>query len=401
MSGRKRRPRGSGSVYQKHRPGCARPQKGCVCVWWISYRGPDDARVSESSESHRKGDAQRLLDRRVGAREHNLPVIPRAEQLTFNAAAQAVIDDFNANGKRSVRDVKRRILKHLTPYFGGRRLVGITAADVTAYIVHRKAQGIQRENAVGAEPQLVRVSDVSNAQINRELQILKRTFSLAIKSGQIAMRPHIPMLRESSARAGFFEPDQLGRVLAHLPPEIRPVIEFASVTGWRIASEVLPLEWRQVDFHAGEVRLDAGTTKNGEGRVFPLTQRLRTMLQAQDAEREKLKKAGHIWPLLFFRMVAKGRGGKKEPKPITAFGKAWKNACKTAGCPGRIPHDLRRTAVRNLVRAGIPERVAMMMTGHKTRSVFERYNIVSGGDLKDAALKLDACAPALAEQAAR
>jgi integrase len=77
-------------------------------------------------------------------------------------------------------------------------------------------------------------------------------------------------------------------------------------------------------------------------------------------------------------------------KRITTFIKAFRAACTKAGCPGRIPHDLRRTAVRNLVRAGIPERVAMQMTGHKTRSVFERYNIVSECDLIDAAKKLNA-----------
>jgi integrase len=74
------------------------------------------------------------------------------------------------------------------------------------------------------------------------------------------------------------------------------------------------------------------------------------------------------------------------------FNKAWKVACRAAGCPGRIPHDMRRSAVRNLVRAGISERVAMMMTGHKTRSVFERYNITSPGDLRDAARLLDVAA---------
>ena len=89
-------------------------------------------------------------------------------------------------------------------------------------------------------------------------------------------------------------------------------------------------------------------------------------------------------------MVARGRGGEQAPKPIRSIGKAWKRACRLAGCPGRIPHDLRRTAVRNFVRAGIPERVAMQMTGHKTASVFARYNIVSGGDLKEAAAKINA-----------
>jgi integrase len=142
--------------------------------------------------------------------------------------------------------------------------------------------------------------------------------------------------------------------------------------------------------NAGEVRLDAGTTKNKEGRVFKLTTELRILLQQQKAERDALAKAGAICPWVFFRMVAEERGGDKQPQPNKAFNKAWANACRAAGCPGRIPHDLRRTAVLNMVRAGIPERVSMRLTGHKTRSVLERYNIVSDGDLGDAASKLDA-----------
>jgi integrase len=209
----------------------------------------------------------------------------------------------------------------------------------------------------------------SDAEINRELALLKRMFSLAVQAGKLLHRPHIPMLRESNARTGFFEPEQLSSVLRNLPPELASVIQFAAVTGWRVKDEVLPLEWRRVDFAAGEVRLDPHTTKNDEGRVFPMTSELRALLKAREAEQDRWKAAGHLVPWVFFRETAKGRGGEKRPRPIVSFAKAWKTACLKAGCPGRIPHDLRRTAIRTMVRRGIPEQVAMRMTGHKTQRV--------------------------------
>lgn len=377
MATKRRRARGSGSVYQKGR------------VWWVSFYGPDGLRHAESSESQRKGDAERLLQRRVGAREHNLPVIPKAERLTFDEAAKAVTTDFKINGKRSGAVVERRIGKHLTPFFSGRRMVGITAADVSKYVAHRQALGIVNKKGE-------RIGDVSNAEINRELAILKRAFTLAIKDGRLAMRPHIAMLKESAPRSGFLDHDQIANVVAHLPAALRPVVEFTYITGWRLHSEVLPLEWRNVDFKAGEVKLDAGTTKNGEGRVFPMTTDLRKLLEAQQKKHAALKRAGHIIPQVFWRLVAEGRGGEKKPQPIKVFTKAWRAACIAAGVPGRIPHDMRRSSIRNLVRAGIPERVAMQLSGHRTRSTFERYNIVSDGDFRDAARKLDAVSQKMA-----
>ena len=308
-----------------------------------------------------------------------------------------MIDDFNNTGKKSVDEVDRRIKLHLQPYFGGRRLVGITSDDVRRYVAKRKKDVIvvrkarkARLDAEGKviEPEVPEVTKpVSNAEINRELQTLKRILNLARKDGRLATVPYIPLLQEDNVRQGFFEADQFRSVIKHLPEELQPVIEFAYITGWRIASEVLPLEWRNVDFAADEVRLDAGTTKNREGRVFHMTTRLRALLKARHAEHDRLKKAGQMEPWVFFRMVAEERRGSKKPQPILAFNKAWKAACLAAGCPGRIPHDLRRTAVRNMVRAGIPESVAMKMSGHKTRSVFERYNITSPGDLREAARK--------------
>jgi integrase len=281
------------------------------------------------------------------------------------------------------------------PYFGDRRLISITSTDITAYIAKRQTDTIvTRKAQVDEDGQSVpaETKPVSNGEINRELQTLKRIFSLAIDSGRLATKPKIRMLTEAPARAGFFEREQYASVLAHLPAEIRPVIQFAYITGWRIADEILPLEWRQVDFDAGEVRLDAGTTKNREGRVFPFTTELRTVLAAQHAAHQRLKLAGHIFPNVFWRMVADERGGKTHPKVITRFDKSWKIACRAAGCPGRIPHDLRRTAIRNFVRSGMSEHVAMKLSGHKTRSVFDRYDIVSGDDLREAARRLNVAA---------
>lgn len=369
-------------------------------VFWVKYsRGGKS--YAESSESERKGDAKRLLQRLEGDIVRGKPITPKIGRLTFEDAAKDLLADYTTNGKRSHVVVKRRVEKHLTPFFRGRRMSEITPTEVRAYIVHRQTdpsvlvrKGRTVEDSDGTTREIPdERRPASNAEINRELALLKRMFSLAVQAEKLLYRPHIPMLTEHNVRTGFFEVEQYQSVLGHLPFEIQPVIAFAYTTGWRIASEVLGLEWRRVDFEAGEVRLDVGTTKNGDGRTFPLTGELRRVLQAQEAERDRLKKAGHICPFVFFREVAEGRGGEKKPQRIVSFAKAWKSACRAAGCPGRLPHDLRRTAVRNLVRAGVPERVAMQLTGHKTRSVFERYNIVSENDLREAVRKLDARSP--------
>jgi integrase len=312
--------------------------------------------------------------------------VPRAEHLTFEDAAKALITDYEIN-KKEIRHLRRRINKHLASFFGGRRMAGITPADLSAYVAHRQQQGII---AWKGKRKGERIKDVSNTEINHELKTLKRMFNLAIDGERLARKPKFRLLDEPPPRSGFFEADQIRAVMAHLSDELRPVVEFAWITGWRVADEVLKMEWRRIDFKAGDVRLDVGTTKNGDARVFPMTADLRKLLEAQHVKHEKLKKAGHITPWVFFRMLAEERGGEKKPKPIGSFKRAWRLACSAAGVPGRHLHDLRRTAVRNLDRAGISRTVAMELVGHRTEEIYNRYNITSDGDRRDAARKLDA-----------
>jgi integrase len=190
------------------------------------------------------------------------------------------------------------------------------------------------------------------------------------------------MLQEHNIRTGFFEDHQYEAVRAHLPAYAQPVVTFAYLTGWRVQSEVLTLEWRQIDFNAGVVRLERGTTKDLEGRVFVMTPELRAILEAQRGVTEaKQQKTGSIIPRVFHRT--------KRRRPLKSFRKGWQQACAAAGVPGRILHDFRRTAVRNLERAGIPRSAATKMVGHKTESVY-RYAIVDEAMLRDAAVKLAA-----------
>jgi integrase len=341
---------------------------GCIYkrgrIYWVKYSRTGRA-YYESSGSKKHEDARRLLRLREGDIEKGLPVTPRVGRMRFQEAASDLEREYMVNERRSLADLQRRIRLHLVPFFGKCRMAHVTTADVRRYTDERLT--------AGAAP----------AQINRELSAFKRMFSLALKDGKLLYRPHIPMLQEHNVRTGFLEHAEYEAVLAELPEPIRPVVTFAYLTGWRIRSEILQLEWRQVDFSAGVVRLEVGTTKNDEGREFPFDvyPDLGDVLsQQRSVTRQVEQRRGQIVPWVFHR----------NGRPIRSFYGAWRTACDEAGCAGRIPHDFRRTAVRNLVRAGVPERVAMMLTGHKTRSVFDRYNIVNGADLREGVKKLAA-----------
>ena len=205
-------------------------------------------------------------------------------------------------------------------------------------------------------------------------------FNLAIQAEKLPHAPYIPSLPENNVRTGFFEYEAFIAFRDALPDFLRPVVTFGYYNGWRI-TEVLNLQWRQVDLAAKEVRLDPGTTKNGSGRVIYLDGELFDVIKEQREWILSLQKEyDEIIPWVFINPKTRDR--------IRYFRRPWIKACQQTGLSGRIFHDFRRTAIRNMVRAGVPEVVAMQISGHKTRSVFDRYNIVSETDLREAARRI-------------
>lgn len=339
---------GAGSVYLRGQ------------TWWLKYY-QDGKAIRESSGSPLAAVALAKLKERVGQVATGEQVNVKADKATVGELLDDLLADYRANSRTSLPRLEGMVA-HLRPVFGHRRSALVRGSDVTAYKLVRHEAGL------------------SNATINREVEALQRAYRLGKANERIRYVPTFQFLQENNVRTGFFEREQFEAVRRCLPEYLRPVVTFMYITGWRSRSEVFPLQWHQVDFKAGTVRLEPGTTKNREGRVLFMTPELREMLEARRAATDKLQReSGRIIPHVFHR---------RSGKPIRNIYVAWEAACRGAGVPGRIPHDFRRTAVRNLERAGVPRSVAMKMTGHKTEAVYRRYAIVSEGDLREAADKL-------------
>src|SRR4030095_10783109 len=339
----------------------------------MSYRDLSGKLHRESSGTDDYEDAKRRLRQKDHSTDCGMLITPDVGKVTVSDGLTLLVNHHRALDQETIK-MRGRIAKHLLPYFGPRRLLATISSDaITAYRAHRRA---------ATPPAAV-------ATINRELGWLRQMFLLSIAAGKLTTRPKISLPKEHNARQGFFEPAQIAAVLTHLPADLRPPVHFAFLSGWRITSEVLTRQWRHVDFAKGTIRIEPGEAKNDEPREIFLTQALRSLLEQQRAAVEALRATGTVWPWVFFRMVAQGPGGPKAPRPIKSLLKAFKAACADAGYPGRLPHDLRRSAVRQYVRQGLSETVAMKHTGHKTSSVFRRYDITSEDDMRAAARLID------------
>jgi integrase len=350
-------------------------------IYWLKYYRHGKP-YRESSKSDKVTKAQMLLKKREGEiAEGKLPGI-YFDKVTFNQLAEDFLTDYRINVKDTLSKAERSV-KYLKEFFGGMKATEVTTDKVKTYIEKRMED------------------EMSNASINRELAALKRMFHLGAQCTppKVNLIPYIPMLKESNVRKGFFENGEYLALREALPEDLRPIVTFGYHSGWRKA-EILGLTWDKVDLKEGTLRLDPGETKNEEGRTLYMNDELLE-------EMHKLQAKRYLGcPYVFHR----------EGKPIAGFRKAWAKACiqvglcdvlkdgegkavvvkdkkgneKVVKVPTRIFHDFRRTAIRDMVRSGVSERVAMSISGHKTRNVFDRYNIVSDQDLKEAAKKKQA-----------
>ncbi|PYM61573.1 MAG: site-specific integrase [Candidatus Rokuibacteriota bacterium] len=333
-------------------------------VDWIKYY-VNGRPIRESTRTDDKEQAKRHLKQREGAAANGQPVLPRVDRITYQEVAKDLRTHYETTGCRDLDEADGR-LAPLKAFFAGHWVARIGPAEAAAYAAKRQAAG------------------AANATIHRELAVLIRMFRLAYERGKLFRLPVIRKLKEAGPRQGFFEREPYAAVRKHLAPDLQLATGIAYAFGWRMQSEVLTLELRQVDLDAGTLRQEPGTTKNDEGRLVYCPPDLKAQLAAQfDRVRTLERKTGRIIPSLFPHLRGPRKGQRRRD-----FRKTWAEACRLAGLPGRLRHDFQRTAVRNIVNAGVAERVAMKVTGHKTRAVFDRYHIVSPGDLQDVARKL-------------
>ena len=340
------RRRGGGGIFKQ--PGCSR--------YTISYYR-NGRQIREATGSSDYQVARQKLNQRLHEVDSGTYAGPKMERTRVQELAEDFLRDYRINGRKSSGHAETRWRKHLEPWFGALRAADVSSALIARYVDARMQEGAQ------------------TATINRELAALKRMFRLGYYATppKVFRLPAFPRLQENNVRTGFLEDEQYRKLTAAASELwMRAMIELARTYGWR-KRELLNLRIRQVDLRARTIRLDPGTTKNRDGREITMTDTVRALLaqcvQGKGPDEHVFTRAGG--------------------KPVRDFRKAWGTLCTAAGVPGLMFHDMRRTAARNFRRAGVAEGVIMRVGGWRTRSVFERYNIVSQADITDALHKLE------------
>jgi len=322
----------SGTIYRRSQAG----------FWYIQF-SIDGKLQRESSGTTSRPEAEGLLRKRLEeARSGRF--VEWEKRPTFEDLERLLLENYEF--KRNKTD-PRRFVKNLAATFAGMKAEDITAQKIREYSRKR-----------------LKVDRMTPATLRRELAILKRMLRLG--SDVLPRVPVVDLPRVDNARQGFFEEEDLQQILPHLAPHIRFLIEFLYLTGWH-TSEALSVVWTDIDWKQRFVRLR--DSKNREPRIFAFKyhERLERVLKDQRALVSEWERRNGVLCAAVFHW---------QGERIQKLRRSWTSACRRAGMPGRLVHDFRRTAVRNLIRAGVQQAIAMKITGHKTDSIFRRYLIV-------------------------
>jgi len=346
-------------------------------VQWIAYCVNGKER-RESSGSTSETQARKLLRRRLNEKDEGKVVIVNQHKVKFDNLIELLVLDHRVHGRTET--VKYHV-KHLQKFFGFDRALAITNDRLLKYVQTRRDEG------------------AADGSIVLELAALSKAFNLAIQAKKLYpdVRPTFPKINLDNARTGFLNYPDFLKLLAALPVDLQDPVSFLYHSGWRV-SEMRRIEWRHLDNTT--LVLPAALSKSKHARRLPLEGELAEII-ARARKRRRLDQ-----PRIFHR----------DGRPVGDFRKRWQQACVSVRLGqwvedtepqakpkwkirkkyrGLIVHDLRRSCVRNLVRSGLSDKVAMDQSGHKTRSVFDRYNIVSDEDRQKAQQRYQAW---LAEQ---
>jgi integrase len=339
-------------------------------VYWIDYY------LNGHRKRERIGPDKRLAEtvlkkRKVEIAEGKFLDRQRPVTTTFDELADAYFTYVVYQQRKRSWPRDRASIRALTTYFGGKRLAEITPALIEQYRAWRR-EGISR-----------RGRPLTPASVNREMACLKRMFTVAIKGllvlegGVSRENPAAPVSleREHNERDRVLSDAEFQALMNAAPSHLKPILLTAYHTGMR-KSEILNLIWDRIDLKAGIVRLRPEDTKTREGRTIPLTKELSEMLRNATIY---LDESGQRVPWVFTY------AGKR----ILSVRRAFETACREAGLNDVVFHDLRHTFVTNMRRAGVDYFRIMAVTGHKTMTVFKRYNTIDEADLKQAMIQMD------------
>ncbi len=315
--------------------------------YWNGWR-----QVRESAGTTDHAEAVKTLQRKLG--EIAVGKSAGAERVRISALLQLVVEDYRLHDRADLHEAEQRVNRLLKPEFGHLRAAAFTTKALNAYIARRQKEGRQ------------------NSTINRELALLRRSFRLGYEHDpQLVFRlPVIKMLPEDNVREGFLEADKYRLILAALTDEIKPVFVVAYHLGMR-TGELLAIKRSWVDLEEGSDLRERPRDEESQSENCSDLRRHETV--ARDAFEPRPNRVTEVRLAL-----------SREGKPVKDFKADWAKACESAGVPDLLFHDLRRTAVRNMIRAGVPEKVAMQIPGHKTASMLWRYNITDARDIKEA-----------------